>query len=120
MEQHARRVVNMKITNRQKFGNKPRNGFDSRKEEARYRELLLLERAGKITDLKRQVKFELIPAQHDEKGKCIERAVNYWADFVYTEDRKVIVEDAKGFRTDVFKIKKKLMLYMHGIRIKET
>lgn len=93
--------------------------FDSVKEAKRYKELCLLLRAGAITDLRLQVPYELIPAQYIN-GKCVERAVKYIADFVYTESGKEIVEDAKGVRTDTYKIKKKLMLYVHGIRLKET
>ena len=87
---------------------------DSIKEANRWCELLLLQRAGIIKDLKRQVKFELIPKQEGE------RAVFYVADFTYTESGKKVVEDVKGCRTEVYKLKKKLMLYIHGIRIKET
>ena len=109
-----------------------RNGitYDSIKEARRHQELLLLERAGAITDLQRQVEFELIPAQREPdrvgvrggkiKGKTIEQAVKYVADFVYTENGKKVVEDVKGFKTPEYKIKKKLLLYIHGIRIKET
>lgn len=93
--------------------------FDSIKEARRYQELKLLLRAGAISDLKLQVPYELIPAQYIN-GKCVERAVKYIADFVYTENGKEIVEDAKGVRTDTYKIKKKLMLYVYGIRLKET
>lgn len=88
--------------------------FDSVKEYHRWGCLKLLERAGKITDLKRQVKFELIPKQEGE------RACHYIADFTYMENGKLVVEDCKGFKTDVYKIKKKLMLMEHGIRIRET
>lgn len=87
---------------------------DSIKEANRWCELKLLQRAGKIKDLRRQVKFELLPKQDGE------RAVSYVADFVYTENGRKIVEDAKGYRTEVYKLKKKMMLYFHGIRIKET
>ena len=104
--------------------------FDSKKEYNRYIELTLLSRSGAIKGLKRQVKFELIPAQYEpdiinprgkvKKGKLIERAVSYIADFVYTDENgKTIVEDTKGFRTKDYIIKRKLLLYMHGIRIKE-
>lgn len=104
--------------------------FDSRKEADRYIELNLLSRSGAIKGLKRQVKFELIPAQYEpdiisqrgkvKKGKLIERAVSYIADFVYTDENgKTVVEDTKGFRTKDYIIKRKLLLYMHGIRIKE-
>lgn len=93
--------------------------FDSVKEYTRYRELVLLQRAGHITGLRRQVSFELIPAQR-EGGKVVERACNYAADFVYEENGKTVVEDTKGFRTKDYIIKRKLMLYVHGIRIKEV
>ena len=109
-----------------------RNGetFDSIKEYNRYCELLLLEKAGKISNLQRQVEFELIPAQREPdrvgvrggtiKGKTIEHAAKYVADFVYIEDGQTVVEDVKGYRTSEYKIKRKLLLYIHGIRIKET
>lgn len=110
------------MSGRQKFGNEKRDGFDSRKEARRYQELKLLERAGKITDLKCQVKFELIPAQYED-GKCVERAANYYADFVYTEGRQLVVEDVKSEITRKQKdyiLKRKLMLWVHHIRIRET
>ena len=88
--------------------------FDSVMEFHRWGMLRLLERAGKISDLKRQVSFELIPKQEGE------RACSYVADFTYYENGKLVVEDCKGFKTDAYKIKKKLMLWVHGIRIKET
>lgn len=95
--------------------------FDSRKEARRYAELRLMEKAGEISMLERQVPFQLIPAQRDAGGKVIERAVNYMADFVYiTRNGKRIVEDVKGYRTEVYKIKKKLMLHVYGIRIQEV
>lgn len=92
--------------------------FDSQKEYRRFCELSLLERAGKVKDLQRQVKFELIPSQRIG-GKVVERACNYIADFVYTENGKKVVEDTKGFKTTDYIIKRKLMLWVHGIRIKE-
>ena len=88
--------------------------FDSQKEYNRWCNLRLLERAGKISDLKRQVKYELIPKQEGE------RACNYMADFVYCQDGETVVEDCKGFRTEGYKIKRKLMLWVHGIKVKET
>ena len=93
--------------------------FDSRKEAHRYTELLLLERAGAIQGLQRQVKFELIPSQRYD-GKVIERPCHYVADFVYQENGNTVVEDTKGFRTKDYIIKRKLMLYLCGIRIKEV
>lgn len=102
--------------------------FDSRKEAARYQELKLLERVGAIRDLKRQVEFELIPSQRIH-GKVAERPCKYVADFVYFKDLNFkspegpiwnkVVEDTKGFRTKDYIIKRKLMLHVHGIRIKE-
>lgn len=109
--------------------------FDSIKERDRYVVLKLLERAGKITGLERQVKFELIPSQREEStevykagpqkglpkpGAVIEKPCTYVADFTYYQDGKYIVEDAKGCKTEAYKIKKKLMLWVHGIRIKES
>ena len=112
-----------------KYGNrkvKTEDGtFDSLHEYERWCELKLLQRAGEIRDLERQKKFVLIPSQKDDCGKVIERECYYVADFVYHVIDKdgcwnTIVEDAKGFRTEVFRIKKKLMLYMQGVVIKEV
>lgn len=106
--------------------------FDSMKEARRWQELRLLERAGEIYGLQRQVKFVLIPAQREPdkigkrggtiKGKLLERECAYVADFVYCEAGadKPTVEDTKGIRTTEYVIKRKLMLYIHGIRIKEV
>lgn len=79
----------------------------------------LLERAGVIADLKRQVKFELIPSQRVD-GKVVERPCTYVADFVYQEGGKTVVEDVKGYKTPDYRIKKKLLLYIHGIQIRES
>ena len=107
--------------------------WDSIHEYERWLELRLLERAGMISNLQRQVKFLLIPAQYEhyprfgKKGqplkpgkRLIEREVAYYADFVYTEKGKDVVEDAKGVRTDEYIIKRKLMLHIHRIRIQEV
>lgn len=88
--------------------------FDSRHEYNRWCELRLLERAGQITDLKRQVRFELVPKQEGE------RPVYYVADFVYIRDGQKVVEDAKGFKTPEYIIKRKLMLFRHQIRVNEV
>lgn len=93
--------------------------FDSVKEYKRFKELALLERAGKVSDLQRQVKFELLPSQRIN-GKVVERACTYIADFVYFQDGQKVVEDTKGFKTKDYIIKRKLMLHVHGIRIKEV
>lgn len=119
---------------RSKYGNRKvvQNGieFDSVKEARRYGELLLLMRAGEITDLQTQVKFVLVPAQYEPdrtgkrggviKGKLIERECAYVADFVYKEKGFTVVEDTKGVRTKEYIIKRKLMLYVHGIKIREV
>lgn len=96
--------------------------FDSKKEARRYQELLLLEKAGEIKNLSRQVKFVLIPSQRDENGKVVERECSYKADFTYEEEGgiKTVVEDVKGYRTKEYIIKRKLMLYQYGIRIREV
>lgn len=126
---------------RSKYSNRKitRDGitFDSLKEYKRFRELRLLEQAGEVTDLKRQVEFELIPAQFEEvptgecykrgerKGEpkmkrvCVEQSCKYIADFTYTENGNQVVEDTKGFRTADYIIKRKLMLHVHGIKINE-
>ena len=89
---------------------------DSRKEARRWVELTLLQRAGEISDLKRQVKYELIPKQEGE------RAVNYIADFVYIDNKtgNTVIEDCKGFKTDVYRLKKKLFQWRYNTKIKET
>lgn len=104
--------------------------FDSRKEAKRYKELKALETAGVIFKLRLQVPFELIPAIYErtnevytkgirkglpKRGRCIERAVTYIADFVYQEQSgRWVVEDTKGFRTKEYIIKRKLMRYLHS------
>lgn len=112
--------------------------FDSKKEVHRWNELRLLERAGQIHSLQRQVKFELIPNQYEPTGelytkgekkgqskqRLAERSCSYVADFVYFDsDDRQIVEDVKGYKNNnayaLFVIKRKLMLYVYGIRIKE-
>lgn len=106
--------------NQNKFGNKKINGFDSMKEYSRYQELKLLERAGKIQGLSRQVPYELLPAQRDENGKLIFREIVYKADFTYWQDDQFVVEDVKGYKTPEYKLKAKLMYYFYHQKIKET
>ena len=90
----------------------------SAKERARAAELKLMERAGVIQGLSEQVRFELLPKQEGE------RAVTYTADFTYWQGCRFVVEDVKGYRQgsayEVFVIKRKLMLYRYGIKVKET
>lgn len=113
--------------------------FDSKKEARRYSELMLLQRAGKISGLQLQVDFELIPAQYEtyerygktgkrlQDGKrCIEKSCTYKADFIYSQDGQLVVEDVKGYRDPAsagyakFTIKRKLMLWRYGIKIQEV
>ncbi len=106
--------------------------FDSRKEYKRYCELKMMEASGIISNLQRQVKYILIPCQREpdtigkrggiHKGKVIEKECSYYADFVYqvTDTGETVVEDVKGMRTTEYKIKRKLMLYVHHIKIKEV
>lgn len=122
-----------------KYGNKKitvdGKTFDSRREYKRFTELQLLERAGEISNLRMQVPFTLIPAQYEwyerygKNGqrltngqKCVERECAYVADFVYIDNAtgKKVVEDTKGMRTKDYIIKRKLMLHVHGIKIKEV
>ena len=111
--------------NNKKYSNEEKvvNGikFDSKLEAKRYVQLKLLLRAGEITDLRTQVEFELQPS-YKKNNKTI-RAIKYVADFVYYDVRegKTIVEDTKGFRNDVYKLKKKLFEYKYPyLEIKET
>ena len=131
-----------------KQGNKKieRDGmtFDSIAEARRYQELLLMQRAGTITDLRCQVAFELIPAQYEEvptgefykigkrKGQpkmnrvCVEKSLKYIADFVYKQYGETVVEDVKGYKDPrsvpyaKFVIKRKLMLERFGVRVREV
>ena len=109
--------------------------FDSMKEARRWEQLLLLQKAGKITSLQRQVSYELLPNQYEtyerysKKGerlkdgqRLVERAVNYIADFTYVDADSgvLIVEDSKGVKTKDYIIKRKLLYAIHGIKIKEV
>ena len=105
--------------------------FDSEHEADRFTELFMLQKSGKITGLRTQVPFELIPTQREpdvigprggvKPGRCVEKSCVYYADFVYKDSSgNVVVEDAKGVRTEAYRIKKKLMLYVHKIRIIEV
>ena len=90
--------------------------FASRKEASRYQELRMLEKAGEIVGLNRQLRIELIPKTR------LYRACYYVADFVYFDKRtgKTVYEDVKGAKTEVYKLKKKILYWRHGIEIKET
>lgn len=88
--------------------------FDSRHEADRWVELKILQRAGVISQLKRQVRFDLVPPLSGERG------VSYYADFTYIQNGKLVVEDAKGYKTPEYIIKRKLMLWLHHIKIREV
>lgn len=110
-------MLPVRLGRRNKFGNSRATGYDSNKEFRRAKELELLQRAGVITDLEQQVSFELIPPQEGE------RSVSYVADFTYIEDGRYVVEDVKSDFTrtlPVYVIKRKLMQFIHGIKVKEV
>jgi len=92
--------------------------FDSKREADRYCELKLLQRAGRITDLRLQVPFELQPA-FTVNGKKV-RPIHYIADFMYKENGVYVVEDAKGHRTKEYMLKRKMYAYKYGREIKEV
>ncbi len=110
---------------KRKYGNRKTvidgHTFDSKREATRYDVLKLLERAGQITGLELQPRFELIPKQRRDDGKP-ERACEYVADFRYTDTRtgQTVIEDAKGMRTRDYILKRKLMLQVHGISVREV
>ena len=116
---------------RGKYGAVKTGGHASRKEHRRALQLRLLEQQGEIFNLREQVPYELVPTQYKDivkqlktkskvEQRVAERSVSYIADFVYEDaDGNTIVEDTKGFRTPDYIIKRKLMLYVHGITIKE-
>lgn len=123
---------------RQKYGNTKTTfrgmEYDSKRERDRHIFLLNAEREGTISDIRRQVTFHLLPAQYETVEKqlktktkqvkvCAERAVDYIADFTYIKDGKLVVEDtkiAKKLLPPEYVLKRKMMLYFHGIKIKEV
>lgn len=125
------------VRGQSKYRAKRTNGYASAKEARRAAQLKLLLKAGKIRKLVEQPSFELIPAQR-VNSRVIERACSYRGDFQYEEipedwdgfepaasrlegyPWRLVVEDCKGFKTEAYRIKKKLMLHVHGIAIRET
>jgi len=101
-----------------KYGNRrvctEEGWFDSQRELRRWGELKLLQVAGQITNLRRQVPFELIPKMAGQ------RATYFVADFVYEEKGKTVVEDSKGYRNRLYMLKRKLMMFRHGVEVLET
>lgn len=121
---------------RGKYGNKktPIDGhiFDSKKEAERYIQLRAMQKQGDISGLELQKKFILIPTQRGpdiigprggrKPGELIFSEISYTADFVYYDERSkgFVVEDVKGYRTDVYKLKKAMMYWIHGIEVREV
>jgi hypothetical protein len=114
-------VVNTKAS---KYGNVKTDGEASKKQARRLFELRLMNEAGQIRGLARQVEYVLIPKYIHECGELMERKISYLADFQYEELTKdgwrLVVEDVKGFATPGYIMKRKLMLSVHGIVIRET
>ncbi len=104
-----------------KFSNQKTGDADSRRESRAARDLATQQLCGLIFDLKQQVRFDLLPAQYSPEGALLERACRYVADFTYRDGAgQLHVIDAKGMRTDVYRIKRKLMLFIHHIRVEEV
>jgi hypothetical protein len=109
------RIGNVSVNIRNKYGNRKTKGFDSAKEWRRNQELEIMQRAGEISELKRQVPFTLMPSytisdETTKQGFRTVREIRYIADFTYRlKNGKRIIEDVKGMQTDVFKIKRKLL-----------
>jgi len=124
----------MKSIGKSKYRNKKTGKYDSKKESERAGQLKLMEQQGLISNLKEQVPFMLIPAQYEEimvqlktkvkpKKVCVEKSCSYYADFTYNDNennKELVVEDTKGVKTEAYRIKKKLMYQVYGIKIKET
>lgn len=116
-----RKLTGISSGKKNKYHARKVGGHDSKKEHDRAGQLKLMQLAGEISNLREQVTFELIPAQRDKAGTLLEHRCCYRADFVYNDRQgNLIVEDTKGVRTPDYRIKRKLMLLVHGIQIKET
>ena len=128
------------------YGKRPKYGnsktsfgeveYDSKRERDRHIFLMGQEKQGRISDLKRQVTFHLLPAQYETVEKqlktktkevkvCVERAVDYIADFTYMKDGQLVVEDVKAAASSrvldkTYILKRKMMLFFHGIKIREV
>lgn len=122
-ETYKKLLGNSINTKQSKYKNKKvvYNGikFDSKKEMAYYIKLKMLEEKGKIKELELQKTYELQPS-FKVNGKTY-RKITYKADFSYvsTEDDKLHIVDTKGFRTEVYKLKRKMFAYKYGIEIEE-
>lgn len=114
------------IGRKSKYGNKPQKiggeKYRSKREAKRHRDLLALQRAGLVAGLNREVAYVLAPSvRYSDKARATP-ALRYVADFVYTDTRtgRLIVEDCKGCRTQAYRVKRHLMLAVHGIEVRET
>lgn len=102
-----------------KYRNVQTGAYASKREARRAAELKLMEQAGTIRNLREQVPYLLIPSQYDG-NKCVERSIKYVADFVYEDGPTTVVEDSKGLRTRDYILKRKLMLFVHKVAIREV
>lgn len=110
--------VPIRLNARSKYGAKRTNGYASGREAKRAQELLVAEKCGTIFDLKQQVSFDLLPPM--PRINCW-KPLRYIADFVYSDaNGRQIVEDVKGFKTPEYRLKKRLMLFIHGIVVQEV
>lgn len=107
-----------------KYRNKPcqigSEKYRSQREMKRHHDLLMLEKAGHVSDLRREVPFELVPGVRFKTAKRATPPLRYLADFTYMHKGEYTVEDAKGVRTPLYKAKRHLMLAIHGIEVKEV
>ena len=96
--------------------------YRSQRERDRHQELLMLQRGGRIAGLMREVSFELCPGVKIDGEKRKRPALRYVADFVYSDvaSGRVVVEDAKGMQTPVYRLKKHLMATLRGIHVREA
>jgi Fe2+ transport system protein B len=97
--------------------------FDSRKEARRWAELQLLERAGLVRDLQRQVSYELAPSVKFAGAARAQPPLRLIVDFRYTEGGQTVLEDVKGgeaTETDVFRVKRHLLLHLFGLQVRIT
>lgn len=109
-----------------KYRNKPcqigAEKYRSQREAKRHQDLLTLQKAGLIAGLAREVPFELSPGVKIEGETRKRPAVRYVADFVYSDVKagKIVVEDAKGMQTPLYRLKKHLMATLRGIHVRES
>ena len=125
----------IKFNPKHKFNNKkmsiPDGEFDSKGEWERWLFLKEALKNGQISNLRRQVKYTLIPTQYrteivhlktkdKEVQRVAEREITYTADFVYENGVETVVEDYKGYPNDRWPLKKAMMLYFHDVAIREV